>query len=162
MKKWIGLVFAVILLTGCAPEETLETVADEWDVSAMAQPKQITVELPGEDLSSALENEAGRIYLSDDYEITVETLAAGDLDATLRTVSGHSRDELTVMETRTDGLRRYDFVWATAGEKGEQLGRGVILDDGSYHYVLTVLRDADPEKTSQIVWSEVFQSFALA
>lgn len=162
MKKWIWMVFAVALLAGCASEETLETVSDEWDVPAMAQPKEITVNLPGESLSSALENEAGRIYLSDDYEITVETLKSGNLDGTLRTVSGRGKEEMTVMETESAGVKRYDFVWATAGEKGEQLGRGVILDDGNYHYVLTVLRDADPEKTSQIVWSEVFQSFALS
>ena len=59
-------------------------------------------------------------------------------------------------------MKRYEFVWAAAGEDGERLGRGVILDDGSYHYCLTAMRPADPEKTSQIVWSQVFQSFGLS
>lgn len=161
MKKWIWLVLTLFLLSGCASEQTLETIQDEWDISVMGQPREISVSIPGESLTGTLENEAGRIYLSDDYEITVETLPAGDLDATLRSISGHDRDALTVVQTKSDGVSRYDFVWATAGETGERLGRGIILDDGSYHYVLTVLRDADPEKTSQIVWNEVFQSFAL-
>lgn len=161
VKKWIGLIFALFILCGCAAEQTLETISDEWDVSVMGQPREIKVSIPGESLGSTLENESGRIYLSDDYEITVETFPAGDLDATFRSVSGRGREELTVVETKDDGVNRYDFVWATAGETGERLGRGILLDDGSYYYVLTVLRDADPEKTSQIVWSEVFQSFTL-
>ena len=59
-------------------------------------------------------------------------------------------------------MKRYDFVWASAGENGDMLGRAVILDDGNYHYCLSVQRPADPEKTSQVVWSQVFQSFSLA
>ena len=57
---------------------------------------------------------------------------------------------------------RYEFVWVSAGETGERLGRGVILDDGSYHYVMTVLRDAESTENSQIVWNDVFASFRLA
>ena len=49
---------------------------------------------------------------------------------------------------------------STAGEQGERLGRGVILDDGDYHYCLTVLQDADVTDC-QIVWSEVFRTFDL-
>ena len=46
-------------------------------------------------------------------------------------------------------------------EKGDMLGRGVILDDGSYHYCMSVLRSADGTKKSRIVWSDVFGSFGL-
>ena len=64
-------------------------------------------------------------------------------------------------ETAQDGAKRYDFVWASAGENGDQLGRAVILDDGNYHYCLSVLRDADTTEKSQIVWRDVFDSFKL-
>ncbi len=161
-RKWILALLAALALTGCAEQQTMETVADVWDVPVSAQPRQITVDLPGDAGGEALETASGRLYLGEDYEITLETLDAGDLDATLRSLCGRPREELTVMETEQDGVKRYEFVWAAAGEDGEKLGRGVILDDGSYHYCLTAMRPADPEKTSQIVWSQVFQSFGLS
>ena len=162
MKRGVLIGLLLLLLTGCSRQETMETVADVWDVPVMASPREIHVELPGEVGQEALETSAGRLYLTDDYEISVETLDAGDLDATLKSLCGRTREELTVMETASDGVKRYAFVWAAAGEDGEKLGRGVILDDGNYHYCLTVQRPADPEKTSQIVWSQVFSSFSLA
>ena len=77
-------------------------------------------------------------------------------------ISGYDPDRLTVMHTLQDGTDRYDFVWASAGETGERLGRAVVLDDGNYHYCMSVLRDAENTKMSQVVWSDVFDSFCLA
>ena len=96
--------------------------------------------------------------MGQDYEIMVETLASGDLNDTIRTISGFEKDQLTVLQTQQADTDRYDFVWTTAGERGERLGRAVILDDGNYHYCMTALRDAEE---SIIVWQEVFSSFAL-
>lgn len=160
VKKWIVLLLA-LALTGCGRAETMETVADEMDVPVMAQPRKISVDLPGQ-AEAAMETESGRLYVTDDYEIMVETLAGGDLNATVESISGMDADQLTVMRTQEDGCKRYEFVWACAGEGGEQLGRAVILDDGNYHYCLSVQRPAEPEKPTQVVWSQVFQSFSLA
>lgn len=88
----------------------------------------------------------------------LETLASGDLNATVQTLSGYEKDQLTVLETQQGDENRYDFVWATTGEEGQRLGRAVILDDGDYHYCLSVLRDAGEAK---IVWRDVFGSFSL-
>lgn len=158
MKRWLCCLLPVLLLCGCGAEETLETVADEWMVPAMAQPREVTLRLP-EDLTMPVLEEADRkMYLGEDYEILVETMASGDLDATLRSLTGYSADRLTVIRTRQNDADRYDFVWTAAGEQGERLGRGAILDDGDYHYCLSVLRDAD-EKI--VVWQDVFASFSL-
>lgn len=158
MKRWLCCLLPVLLLCGCGAEETLETVADEWMVPVMAQPREVALRLP-EDLTMPVMEEADRkMYLGEDYEIMVETMASGDLDATLRSLTGHSGDRLTVIRTRQNDADRYDFVWTAAGEQGERLGRGVILDDGDYHYCLSVLRDAD-EKI--VVWQDVFASFSL-
>lgn len=162
MKKWMAIGLLALLLSGCAAEETYETVADELVVAAMAQPRSISVELPGEAAVPAVEGESGRMYLCQDYEIYIQTMDAGDLNATIQTVSGYAREDLTVMETEQDSVKRYEFVWASAGEKGDRIGRGVVLDDGNYHYVMTVLRDAETTATSQVVWSDVFGSFSLA
>ena len=160
MKKlWILLALAS-LLCGCASEETLETVSDDIVQPVMAQPGEISVRLPDNAVAPVLESDSEQVYLSEDYEILVQTCPAGNLNDTIRKLTGCDKEQLTVMETEQDGAKRYDFVWAAAGEDGERLGRAAILDDGSYHYCLSVLRDAQGEK-SQVVWSEVFSSFGL-
>lgn len=151
---------AALLLTGCGAVPTMETIADEWEIPVAARPREISLELPGEALSCAMESDTGRMYFGDSYEISVQTMAAGDLNATVEEITGFSRDGLTVMQTRNDDIKRWEFVWASAGEQGERLGRGVILDDGDYHYCLSVLQDADVTDC-QIIWSEVFRTFDL-
>lgn len=150
-----------LLLCGCGAEETWETISDEPAVAVMAQPREIMVELPGEAALPAMETEGQRLYISEDYEICVQTLNGGDLDKTIRTLSGYSREDLTVMETSLNGIDRYEFVWAAAGETGDRIGRGIILSQDGYHYTLTVLRDADTTEDSQIVWDDIFRSFQL-
>lgn len=162
MKKLFVYLALLPLLAGCAGKPMMETVADVWDVPAMAEPREILVDLPENAAAGVMESDAGRMYLADDYEIFLETMASGDLDATLRALCGRGKEELTVMETQQGDYKRYEFVWAAAGETGEQLGRAVILDDGNYHYCLSVLRPANPEVPSQVVWSQVFQSFSLS
>jgi hypothetical protein len=157
VKRWLWLLLPV-LLCGCGVEETLETVADEWVVPVMAQPREVSLRLPEELAMPVLEVEDRKLYLAEDYEIMLETMASGDLDATIRSLTGYGSERLTVIRTGYHDTDRYDFVWSAAGESGERLGRGTILDDGTYHYCLSVLRD--PEE-SLIVWQDVFSSFSL-
>lgn len=159
MKKWLALLGVALLLCGCAAQETMETVYVTWE-ETQAEPRSLTVSLPGEEASTV--GAEGRYYLANDYAVSIETLPGGSLDSTLRSVTGFSREELTVMETREDEGTRYEFVWAAAGETGDQIGHGVILSDGAYHYVLTVLQDAAAVGDSQAVWSNVYQSFSFA
>ena len=161
MKKCCLVILAAFLLCGCAAEETFETVADDLVAPVMAQPREITVRLPDNAVAPVLESDIEQVYLSEDYEIVIETLSSGDLNATIEALCGYQKDQLTTMETQWDNVTRYDFVWASAGEKGERLGRAAILDDGSYHYCMSVLRDAATVEKTQIVWSDVFNSFAL-
>lgn len=161
MKRCVLLMLLMLTLCGCAAEEVLETVSDELVLSAMAQPREITVNLPDNAVSPVLESDSRQMYLSEDYEILLETLSGGDVDATIRSLTGYEKDKLIVMQTQWDGVERYEFVWVAAGETGDRLGRGVILDDGNYHYCMSVLRDAENQKMSQIVWRDVFASFHL-
>lgn len=162
MKKvWILLVLSG-LLCSCGAEETLETVSDNIVQPVMAQPGEISVSLPDNAVAPVLENDSEQVYFSEDYEIVIETLSGGDLSGTIQKISGFSPENLTVMETEQDGVKRYEFVWASAGENGDMLGRAVILDDGNYHYCMSVLRDAETTEVSQIVWRDVFESFCLS
>lgn len=161
MNWKILIAILALVLCGCKTADTFETISDEPVQAVMAQPGNITIALPGEAAMPAVESEQGRIYVCEDYEIAVQTMEAGDLNKTIESICGYSRDALTVMETEDNGVKRYEFVWVSAGERGDRLGRAVVLDDGSYHYCLSALHDADTAEKSQISWRDVFSSFAL-
>lgn len=157
MKKFWIWAFLPLVFTGCAAQETFETIADEQVLPVMAQPREISVELPEEAAVPVLENEEQQVYLCEDYEIIIETMASGDLTGTVRALSGYEKEQLTVLETQWQEVSRYEFVWAAAGEDGDRLGRAVILDDGNYHYCMTLLRDADSPMDPE----DIFASFTL-
>lgn len=158
MKRCLCALLMAFCLCGCGAEETLETVADEWIAPVMAQPREISIRLPEELVMPVLEQDGKKIYMAPGYELMLETYDSGDLDTTIRSLCGYDRENLTMVETRQENVKRYDFVWSAAGESGERLGRGVILDDGNYHYCMSVLRD---QGDTLVVWRDVFNSFCL-
>ena len=162
MKKLFVFLMTAVLLCGCGSRETIEYVRDTMEELVLARPREVSVELPGEAALPTMEEGSRRYYLCEDYEITLETRQAGDLAATVEAISGHGPEEVTMVKTREEGASRYEFVWAAMGETGEQLGRAVILDDGNYHYTMSVLRDAENTEKLQVVWQQVFSSFHLA
>lgn len=160
--KRICLILALgLVLSGCGAAETYETISDEMIVPVMAEPSGVWVELPEDSVMPAMESENGTLYLCGDYDVALQTLSAGDLDATVRTVSGYSPEDLTVIQTATGELDKYEFVWTMAGELGQQIGRATILDDGNYHYVLSATIDAELIAEYQEVWNGIFESFSL-
>lgn len=163
MKKLWAIPILALLLAGCGGEKSLETVGDVPDAPAVATEQQVLLQLPEELSSPVLQSEkTGTLYLCDDYSVTVQTVDAGDLNATIRKATGMSREDLQIMQTEENGIKRYRWVWATGGENGVQVGRGCILDDGHYHYVLTALADEDAVTRLQPAWQEMFGSFRLA
>ena len=160
VRKGLCLMLVCMLLGGCGAEETMETVADEWVEPVIVPAREIRVSLP-EELAPVTEDTTGSLYIASNYEIHIQTMSGGDLDETIRSISGHEREDLTVIETEPHGVHRYDLVWTAVGEGGDRIGRAVIVDDGEYHYTMTVLRDAGSVETDQIVWRTVFESFTL-
>lgn len=161
MKTILCVVLFSVFLGGCAAEDTFETVADEWVQSVAAPVREVVLSLPEEAAAPVSARENGTLYQCDGYEIMVETLASGDLDATLQSVTGYGREELTVMETRSGDLKRYDLVWSSLGEAGDLVGRACVLDDGNYHYVLSVLADASRAGEFEEAWNELFSGYSL-
>lgn len=162
MKRIVLFCLMAAVLAGCGARPTFETVDDELITPVMASPRQVVVDLPEEAEAAAFESENGRLLLCDDYEIAIETLASGDLDATLKAMTGQGQENLTLVQTRQGECRRYDFVWAGVNDDGEFSGRGTILDDGVYHYCLSLVRPLNKMGNSQVVWKQVFGSFSVA
>jgi len=161
MKKLWVLLCALLMLTGCS-QPTFETVTDLYQDGPLPQAKSICLELPQEAAMPTMESEeSGKLYLCDGYSIAVQTLSGGDLDGTLRQLTGFSRDSLTVMERKTGGISRYDCVWTAAGEGQEQTCRCVVLDDGVYHYAVTVMSDSVDAGKLQETWQSILGSVYL-
>ena len=156
MKKCLLIVVALLFLTGCAAQDVFETVSDVYGEESL-QPKQIQLELP-EGADSAITGSNGTLYLCDNYEITVQTLSGGDLNATFRLLTGFPLDSLTVVQTVQTGMERYECVWTAAGEGGDSVGRAVVLDDGSFHYCVTVMTASENAGKLQESWQDFMSS----
>jgi len=161
MKKICVLLVLILLLCGCGAEQTLETISDELVLIASAQPREILLTLPEETLLPAMETENGTLYLCDGYDVAVQTIENGDLDATVRQICGFERDDLTVMETAAGDYTCYEFVWTAAADLGEQVGRAMILEDTDYHYVLSTVAPAKKAEEYQEIWNGIFESFGI-
>lgn len=163
MKKLWVIPLLALLLAGCGKKQTLETITDVPDTPVVSAVQRIQVQLPPELSAPALQGEeSGTLYLCDDYSVTVQTLEAGDLQRTIREVTGMDKDSLQVIHTRQGDTKRYQWVWTTTGENGIQVGRGCVLDDGAYHYVLTAVAEEGKAEKVQPQWKEIFASFTLA
>jgi len=159
--KKLCILLTVLMLAGCGAEPVFETVGDPWAVTEAVQ-KELVIKLPSDAAAPALQSEdGGRLYLCDGYTLTLQTLSGGDLDATMRQLTGFSREQVTCMETREGELLKYSCVWSAAGEGGDHVGRAVILDDGSYHYAVTVMADFVSAGELSDTWQEVLGSVTL-
>lgn len=162
MKSFCVLLMVALLLCGCGAEETFETVGDEMVQQVNAQPREIMLTLPEETLLPAMESDGRTLYLCNGYDVAVQTLSGGDLDATVRQISGFGSEELTIIETAAGAYRCYEFVWTAASDLGDQVGRAMILDDGSYHYVVTAATSAEKAEEYQEIWNGLFETVCLS
>ncbi len=162
MKKCLLIAVLVLLLAGCGAPRSFETLSDEYVRPPQPVMRETQLGLPEEAAVSAITNaDQGSIYLCNGYTIAVQTLEAGDLDATLRTISGYGKDHLKLLERQAEDHRRYECVWAAAGEGEDQVCRAVILDDGNYHYTVTVTAGASNAGDLVQTWQELLSAFTL-
>lgn len=162
MKKVVVILFLVILLSGCKAEETFEVIEDMLPVEPVAVPQQFFVSLPEEAAVPTFRDDTGaELYVCGGYTISKQILESGDLEKTVKALTGKSREELQIMKTKADAWERYDFVWTAAGEDGLQLGRACILDDGNYHYTLSTLAEETAGEALQTFFGELYDSCKL-
>lgn len=159
--KRIWMVLLLVLLAGCSAPAAMETVTDVWIEPTMGKMQQVVVELP-QDMAIPVmqDNEAGSLYICEDYVLTVAVYPGGDLAKTLSETTGFSPEMLQLVRSQQEDNTRYECVWTAVGEGGNQVGRVCILDDGMYHYVLTAL--APEQKSGELqegTWQSIFRSF---
>ncbi len=161
MKKLLVILIVMLLLTGCATQ-TFETVDDLNDVQAIATPATLLLDLPEEAAAPAMQGASGTLYFCGDYDIMVEVMPSGNLSNTLQTLTGFEGNELDLMQTVRCGVDCYEGVWSAAGEAGDHVGRVLVLDDGSFHYCVSIMSMAEDAGHCTEQWNEILESVALA
>lgn len=161
MKKILCMLIAVMFLAGCSVQ-TFEKVEDMNDVQAMATPATLLMDLPEEAAAPAMKGSSGTLYFCGDYDIMVEVMPSGNLDNTLQTLTGFGRNELELVQTIRCGADCYEGVWSAAGEAGDHVGRVLVLDDGSFHYCVSVMAMAEDISACADDWNALLTSVALA
>ena len=162
MKKLLMLLALALCLSGCGTQETFETVEDIQTIEPAAVCQQFAVKLPEEAAAPTFQDDSGaELYVCQDYTISKQIFSSGDLEKTIQTITGKSQEELQIIKTMQNTYDRYDFVWATAGEDGLQLGRACILDDGNYHYTLSSLTRESASGILQKTFSDMYDSCRL-
>ena len=136
-------ILLIILLTGCASKEKYETVSSCYVDQTVQSPQNICVIFPQSASVHVIQDDLdNKLLFADDYTISLQTLEGGDIQSTVKGCTGYDYHELSVIQTRKNDLTRYDCVWSAAGEGQDMIGRMAILDDGVYHYVLSVMSPA--------------------
>lgn len=161
MKVVVCFFLLLTLLTGCS-EPVYETMGN---VVHVGQPqtsfREVLLDFP-EDASVLTASGTDILYACGGYTMSLQNMQSGDISATIRTLSGYDPAQLTVIESKCGDHNRYDWVWVAAGEEGDVLCRGAILDDGNCHYSLCVSADANEAGPLSQTWNELFDSFCLA
>ena len=161
MKKWYVLILTVVFLNGCGAQPTFETIDDDQSLLVSATIRQISLALPKEAAKPTMESSGGSLYICNGYTLAIETFSGGNLNRTVQQITGYTLDRVQYMKTGTADIARYDLVWTTAGEGGDQVARAVILDDGFNHYVVSVMAEAAIAGDLQDTWQTLLSSVTL-
>lgn len=159
MRKIAMFLLMAVTLCGCTGE-TFETVDDESLQSVMQPQRQVNVAT--EDGAVLIDGIDGRLYLCDGYDISLQVFPSGDLGKTIKSLTGFDREDLTVVETKEQGMDRYTCVWASAGLYGDTAGRLVIFDDGIYHYTIAIMAAAEDAAALQPCWNQILESVTFS
>lgn len=158
MKKLVGLLLIMVMLTGCS-RDVLETLSDVYAQAEQLPVRTLEVRLPEDAAVMTMSADSqDTLYLCDGYIVTTYIEPGGNLDRTLKTVTGYDSSRLTLMETTRDGLDCYQCAWSAAGEGEMQVGNAVILDDGTFHYAVSVMADADQAAKLDATWQHILDS----
>ena len=162
MKKICVWMLLAVFLCGCQAQPTWETVEDVLPVEVVPVAQQLYVPLPDDASQPTFQEDNGtQMYLCDTYTLTKQITQRGDVDKTVQSICGLDSEQIQLMKTVQDGQDRYDFVWTSAAEEGLQLGRACILDDGAYHYTLSVMAPEAEAGALREEWNDMFSCCRL-
>lgn len=153
MKKFCFAILCVFMLSGCSSVETMETIRDDEAFPVMGEAAKVHLSIPEIENAQVVEDGAGsKIYLFNDFCVTVQTLDGGNMEKTLELVSGFDAGKLTLLKTEQDDCLQFRCAWSSTGEQEDLLCRAVVVDDGRYHYAVTVMADSSEIAEQPELW----------
>ena len=163
MKILIMMITRCVLLTGCGKEKAYETISDLSVEQEPAKMMEMVFSVPVDATKQTMEAQQNtQVYFCEDYTLTTQVLDGGDLKNSILKTTGFSPDQLSVLHVKREDVDRHSFVWTAATDAGIQVCRGILLDDGNYHYVLTAMASEDVAGAlSREQWREIFNSCRL-
>jgi hypothetical protein len=162
VKKCLICLLVVVFLTGCAAEQTMETISDELMKPVMAPVGKVELSLPESAWVQSMQgSNEDKLYFCNGYTVAVQTMHRGDLVETVQALSGFLPESLEIMETVSHGNKRWDWAWTCAGEGGDMICRAAVIDDGNYHYCVTVMASAASAGQLETEWNSLLESFAV-
>lgn len=161
MKKLLIIILMLCLLTACGGGQERETLQDEY-IPLQEMPMQVSLTLPEDATMQTIAGAEGKLYLCGSFTATVQTLQGGDLSRTVADTTGYDFSRLNLIKTEKDGITCYRCSWTTAGEGGQQVARTLILDDGNFHYAVTVMASEENAGELSEIWQEIFNSVTLS
>ncbi len=163
MRKWLVSVIILlsVVLSACGNVDTFEVISDNIQEYQPAPQAKVKLTIPEDAALAVMSNSDCRSYESDHYQIIVQTYPSGNLDETLRQITGYNEKQLNVMKVTEDDINKYLCAWSSMSEEGELVGRCTIFDDGVYHYCLTVLVDAQESDEVRQTIDLLFSDYSL-
>lgn len=157
----IILVCLLVLLSGCSGADTLEVMYDSYESALVAAPAMVHLDFSEDHTFTVTQGEGWYTYTGENYEIIMQTCMSGDLNQTFQQITGYAMERLTVMEIPSTDADRYVCAWSTVSEEGELVGRCTVIDDGVYHYCLSVLVDAKTAGEYREDIDAIFATYSL-
>ena len=163
MKKWmLGIVLLFgVFLGGCRGAESFEVIADNIVELPSAEPAKVELKIPEDGTLTVMSGNDWQCYEGEHYQIILQTYPSGDLNRTLQNITGYDKEHLSVMEISGENIDKYLCAWSAVSEEGELVGRCSVLDDGIYHYCLSVLVDAEVSGEIRDTVDAVFAAYSL-
>ena len=156
MKRMCIILLLCAMLSGCTAAPVYETLGGDIH-QAVVHLKEAVVSVPEGAKEVVMED--GTYWICESFDLQLQILPAGDLAATVGALSGLNVDGLTVMTSLTGEMKRYEWVWTAMSEAGQMLCRGLVLDDGVYHYCLMAIGPAEQGESLTSQWNDIFSAF---
>lgn len=164
MKRILVCVMAAAMLSGCAAEPVYETIGNAMeDTQPVAAPGTIELVLPEDAQMQVVEDEFGsKSYRIGDNEVWTQVRTGGDISATMEQVTGISAEALTVMEYQLMDMPCYELAWITATEEGMKVARTAVIDDGNYHYCVSLMMPEEKAESLGDSFSELLSGLRVS
>lgn len=160
MRK-LAIVLLALMLSGCT--DAYETVMDDHFVPERVEAGTVSFLLPEQASVYTMEDDAeAKLWLLEDYQISTYVHPSGDIESTIRTLTGYERNVIAPICLEMGNVTRYECTWTTADGEGQQMNRAMILDDGNYHYALCLQGSAEASADYADEWNQIMASVSIA